>query len=137
MNKPVPPAKKTSSYRAYKRDLLWQIIVPMIVIALLFVAASVVTAMGEGGTLSQGADVSTIWLIIPLIIFAIINILILAGLVYGLAKLLDIIPTYTQKLQGYIRLIGEKIEAIADSAAKPIFTIQGFSASLRRIFRQK
>lgn len=137
MKKPLPPAKKTTSYLAYKRALRWQIIIPMIVITLLFVAASIATAMRESGIVSQWADVSTVWLLIPVLIFAIVNILILGGLIYGLAKLIDITPTGTQKLQGYIRLIGKKIKTLADSAAKPIFKIEGFSASLRRIFRQK
>ncbi len=137
MKNPVPLAKRTASYRAYKRDLRWQIIFPIVVVVLLFVAVSVTTAMRGNETVSQWADVSTIWLLIPLLIFAIINILILAGLIYGLAKLLDITPIYTNKLQGFIRLAGEKIEAFADSATQPIFTIEGFFASLRRIFRQK
>ncbi len=137
MKKPLSPAKKTNSYRAYKRALRWQIIFPMIVIALLFVAVSVAIAFRSGETVSQWADVSTVWLLIPLVIFAVIAILIFAGLIYALAKLLDITPTYTRKLYSLIRLLGQKIEALADETTKPIFLVKGISASLRRFFGQK
>lgn len=137
MKKPLPPSKRTASYRAYKRNLRWQIILPMVVVTLLFVAVSVATTLRGNETVSQWADVSTVWLLMPMLVFAVINISILAALIYGIAKLLEITPVYTHKLQGIIRLIGEKIATYADAAAKPIFKVEGFFASLRRIFRQK
>ena len=137
MKKSIDPAKRTKYYRAHKQNVLWQILIPMFIVVALFATASVFTAMSPAETASQWADVSTIWLLIPVIIFALVNLLILAGLIYGLAKLLDITPTYTQKLYGLILLAKKKIESFADSAAKPIFMIEGFSASLRRVFRKK
>ena len=137
MKKPIPPEKETASYRAHKRATFWQIIFPMIIVLLLFVAVSVTVATRSNEVASQWADVSTVWLLIPVLIFAIIILVILGGLIYGLAKLIDITPTGTQKLYGFIRLIGKKIESFADSAAKPVFIMEGFSASLRRVFRKK
>jgi len=137
MNNPLPPFKKTASYRAYQRDLRRQIIFPMIIVALLFVAASVAAALRGNETASQWADVSAVWLLIPVITFSMINIIILAALIYGITKLLGITPIYAHKLQGFIRLVGEKIAGFADTAAKPVITAGGFFASLRRLFRQK
>ena len=137
MKKPLPPAKNTDAFRAYKHALRWQIIFPMIVVILLFSAASIATATRGSEITSQWADVSTVWLLIPVILFAMLNLLILAALIYGLAKLIDITPIYTHKLYGFIRLVGEKLEAFADTAAKPFFKVEGFSASLRSIFRKK
>ena len=137
MKKPTPPAKKTKSYSAYKRASFWQIVFPMIVVALIFVAASFMTASGGGESIGQWASISTIWLLIPVIIFLILNLVILAGGIYGMMKLLGITPIYTHRLTGFIRLVGEKIEELADAATKPIFKLEGFSASLRSIFRKK
>lgn len=137
MKKSSDPGKKTTSYHTHKRNVLWQILFPMIIVVALFVTASVFTALSPAEAASQWADVSTIWLLIPVIIFALVNLLILSGLIYGLAKLLDITPTYTQKLYSLICLVAKKIESFADSAAKPVFMIEGFSASLRRVFRKK
>ncbi len=137
MKKTTPPAKKTSSYRAYKRKAFWQIIFPMIVILLIFVAVSVMTSTRGAETLLKWSAISTVWLSLPLIVFLLLNLLILVGLIYGMAKLLKVTPIYTYKLTGYIHLAGEKIAAFADSLAEPVIKTQGFSASVRRLFGKK
>ena len=128
---------KTASYQAHKRDFIWQILVPMIVVLILVVIASVFTAMRPPGTASLWADISTIWLLIPLLIFALITLVILGGIIYGMAKLLSITPVYTQKLYVLIRLLTKKIEDMADASAKPIFFVEELSASIKSIFGQK
>lgn len=137
MKKPIPPAKKTSSYRAYKRQAFWQIIFPISVIVLVFVAVSVMTSTRGSETLLKWSSISTVWLSLPLIIFLLVNLLILAGLIYGMAKLLKVTPIYTQKLTGYIHLAREKIVAFADAVAKPVIKAEGFAASVRRLLGKK
>ena len=137
MNKKLPFVKKTTSYKAYKRDFLWQILLPMIIILIMVIAASVFTAMRPPATASLWADISVIWLLIPVLFFALITLMILGGMVYGMAKLLDIIPTYTRKLYLLIRRATNKIEDIADASAKPIFFVEELSARIKSIFQQK
>ncbi len=133
MNKTLPPSKKTASYKAYKRDFLWQILMPILVALILVIIASVSVATGSDASTSRWADISTIWIIIPLFVFAFISLIILVGIIYGMAKLLDITPVYTQKLNALIRLAGRKIESVADGIAKPIFFVEEISASLASI----
>ncbi|MBT7190726.1 MAG: hypothetical protein HN916_11085 [Anaerolineae bacterium] len=137
MKKNLDPSKKTASYQAYRRDFLWQILVPMIIVLILVVIASVFTAIRPPGTASLWADISTIWLLIPLLIFVLITLVILGGIIYGMAKLLNITPVYTQKLYALIRLVTKKIENVADASAKPIFFFEELSASIKSIFGQK
>ena len=137
MKKNMNTSPKTASYQAHKRDFIWQILVPMIVVLILVVIASVFTAMRPPGTASLWADISTIWLLIPLLIFALITLVILGGIIYGMAKLLSITPVYTQKLYVLIRLLTKKIEDMADASAKPIFFVEELSASIKSIFGQK
>ena len=108
----------------------------MIVVALIFIACSFITASRGGESIGQWASISTILLLIPVIVFLIVNLIILAGIIYGMMKLLGITPIYTHKLTGFIHLIGEKIEEFADASTKPVFKLEGFSASLRSIFRK-
>ena len=137
MNKKMPFAKKTASYKAYKRDFLWQILLPIIIILILVIAASVFTAMRPPATASLWADISVIWLLIPLLFFALIILIILGGMVYGMAKLLDITPAYTRKFYLLIRRVTHKIEDIADASAKPIFFVEELLASIKSVFQQK
>ncbi len=130
-------SKKTASYQAHRRDFLWQILAPMILVLILVIIASVFTAMRPAATASLWADISTIWLLIPLLVFALITLVVLGGIIYGMAKLLNITPVYTQKLYALIRLATKKIENAADASAKPIFFFEELSASIKSIFGQK
>jgi len=137
MNKTLPPSQKRASYQAHRRDFRWQILTPMIVVLILIIAASVAVSVSPAASASLWADVSTIWLLIPWLIFAFIMVFVLGGLIYGMAKLLQITPIYTEKLYNLIRLAGQKVENMADATVKPIFFVEGISASIKRIFQQK
>ena len=137
MKTPTPPEQKRNSYRAYKRASFWQILLPMMVVLLIFVALSVVTSTQNTESLGKWAAISTVWLSLPMIVFLIVNLILLIALIYGMAKLLRITPVYTYKLTGYINLLGEKIASLADKVAEPVIKTKGVSASLRRIFRKK
>ena len=137
MNKTLPPSQKRASYQAHRRDFKWQILAPMILVLILIVIASVMVTASPASSASLWADVSTIWLLIPWLVFAFIMLVILSGLIYGMAKLLQITPIYTEKLYHLIRLIGQKLEEVADSSTKPIFFVEEISASIKSFFKQK
>ena len=137
MKKNIPPFLKTASYKAHQRDLIWQILVPILIAALLVIATSVVVATGTNATASLWADISIIWLLIPLLFISFIFLLTLSGLIYGITMLLKATPIYTQKLYKFIRLVTQKIENVADATTKPIFFVEGISASIKRFFQHK
>ena len=134
MNKKADSSKKTVSYQAYKRDFLWQILVPILVVLILVISASVAVAISPAPSTSLWADISTIWIIIPLLVSAFIFLIILSAVIFGMAKLLDITPIYTQKLTALIYLAEQKIKNAADASAKPIFFVEELSASIKSIF---
>ena len=137
MNKNSPPSKRTASYQAHKRDFIWQILAPIIVALILVIVASVAVAMGSDASTSRWADISTIWIIIPLLVSAFIFLIILGAVIYGMAKLLDITPIYTQKITALIYLAEQKIKNVADASAKPIFFVEELRVSIKSIFQQK
>jgi len=137
MNKKIPTSHKAASYQAHRRDLIWQILVPIVVALLVVIATFVFVATGSSGTASLWADISMIWLLIPLLFIAFITLIILGGIIYGMAMLLKATPIYTQKLYRLIRLVTQKIENVADEIAKPILFVEGISAGIKRFFQQK
>ena len=137
MKTPLPLPRKSPSYQSHRREFVWQILVPILIVAILVIAASVFAATRSENQASIWADIFLIWLIIPALFFAFILFILLAGLIYGMAMLLKVTPTYTQQLQELIRLAGQKIRNAADTTAKPIFFVEGISASIKRFFQQK
>ena len=138
MNKTTSPTQHNKEARqAHRRDLIWQIIVPMGIVAVIFIVISVLTAMRPETTASLWADISLIWLLIPWLVIALFTLVTLGGLIYGMAKLLQIIPTYTKKLLDVIHFIQEKLKLAADASTKPVFFLEGIAASFRNIFQKK
>ena len=129
-----PPVHE--SYKRYRRQLVTQIILPMVLTALLFVGMIVLISVAtfrDGGDVGRWAAISTIWIAVPIMIAALIFIVLLTGLVYLLKRLLNITPTYTGRLQDFIHKIAIHIKHAADATVKPVFFLDGIGASIKRL----
>jgi len=132
MTDPLPVERPT--LRAHKRQLAWQILVPFFVVTALILVVAVLVATGAADTRAW-ADVSTIWLIAPVLIFALFFAAVLGFLIYGIAKLLQVTPRYTGKAQDFFALLSTWARIIADGAAKPFVWFQQAGAILKSIFK--
>lgn len=135
MKTPQPPSRMTPSYRLHRKQFIWQILVPILVALLFLIVASVLVATSGNENASLGADISVIWLVIPVLFFAFLLIALLAGLVYAMAMLLKVTPTYTYKARLLTNQGLEAIERAADATTKPILFLGGISATIKRIFK--
>jgi uncharacterized membrane protein YhdT len=100
----TPPRPQHRSYQAHRRQIAWQIILPVALAAVAMIVAFVVITVGAArGTsdLGKWADVSTIWLAIPVGIGALIILGVLSAVVYLLGRILGVIPRYTVIGQKY------------------------------------
>lgn len=119
--------------RAHRRQFAWQILVPILIMTVLFLAVAVLVASGTISGSRTWADVSAIWLIAPLLIFALLSIIVLGFLIYAISKLHQITPNYTSKIQGFFGLISGKTRLIADGTAKPFMWFQQAGAIIKSI----
>ena len=134
------PQPVHESYKRHRKQLAWQIILPVVLAALLIVALIVliyVTTFNQGGDVARWAAVSTIWIVIPIMIGMLIFIVLLGGLVYLMKKLLNIAPTYTSLAQDYVHKAVAYIKRGADAVVKPVFFIDGLGASIKAFFGRK
>ncbi len=109
----------------------------MILAVLSIIAVAILTGIatfGTGGDSPRWAAISTIWLVIPVMIFGLLFFAILAGLVYLLAQALKATPPYTAKAQYYVNRGASEIKRFSDMAAKPVLFLEGLRASLKAIF---
>ena len=133
-----PPVHE--SYKRYRKQLISQIILPMVLTTLLFVGMIVLISVAtfrDGGDVGRWAAISTIWIVVPLIIAALIFIVLLTGMVYLLKRLLQITPTYTGQFQDFIYKIAVYIKRASDATVKPIFLVDGIGASIKRLLGRK
>ena len=140
MNEQPPYIEETPSIKKHKRQTFWQITFPLIMTVLLILAVAVLvgfSAFGEESGSGRWAAISTIWLVIPMMIIALIFLVVIIAMVYGMAHLLKITPPYTGKAQYYVNKAADKIQTAADTLTKPVMLGGGVLASLKALFGKK
>ena len=129
------PRVDTPTVRLHKRQFAWQILAPFLVMTVLVIAvAALVVSGGPSGTRAW-ADVSIIWILAPLLIFALLFVIVLGFLIYGIAKLTQVTPRYTGKAQHFFALLSTGTRKIADGAAKPFVWFNQAGAVIKSIFK--
>jgi hypothetical protein len=131
-----PRPVESPTVRAHKRQLTWQILVPFLVVTALIIVVAFFIATGGSATNRAVADVSTIWLIAPMLIFALLFVAMLGLLIYAITRLMRVTPRYTGKVQDFFALLSARTRIIADGVAKPIVWFQQVGAILKLILKQ-
>lgn len=136
-----------SAKQQHKNQTLWQIWVPLIaaILVMLFlcVMAVLLTARDASGDFNtKWAGISVVYLAIPAFFEGFIILLILAGLIFLVSKLLQYTPVYTQKASDILNNINFTLRQYSDKAAMPVISLKsawsGFTTLLKRItFRSR
>ena len=106
------------------------------ILAVLFLA--VLASVSAGTTaVTEFSQLSTVYLVAPVLIIGFV-VLVLVGLViYGLARLLDILPVYTRMTQGFFRQVAVFVRIWSDKIARPVLSTKtwwaGLEAALKHI----
>lgn len=127
----MPTERFSEAEQKHRREVLLQITLPMVIFVLLIVAVAVFAATGAPGNVSRWASVSLIWLIIPMIFVAFLFLIILAGLAFGVTRLVAIIPEYAHQVQDAFTKVGELVKQGSDTAVEPFLRVQSFVASIQ------
>ena len=138
--KDVFPEPVHESYRRHRKQRTSQIILPMVLAAILFIGMIVlinIATFRDHGDVGRWAAISTIWIVIPVCISGFIFLALLGGLVYLMARLLGVAPTYTGMAQDFVHKLAIRIRRAADMAVKPVFSVNGFGASLKALLGRK
>jgi hypothetical protein len=128
----------TSSYRLHRKQRFWQILFPVMLVILLILAVAVFVVLtaargNGGGDISIWADTSMILLILPVLVFAVLIVLVFLGLIYLVARLLNILPFYSSQAQYYADLVSSKIKTLAGKLVEPIIKVKSVTASINAV----
>jgi hypothetical protein len=123
---PVPRPERTS-YVKHRNDVQRQIILPIVLVSLaglgLAIFSGFAAARSNAGV-SLWADISIIWLIIPVMVLALVIMVLMLALVYGLNRLLKVSPHYTGLAQSYAIWLNTQITIWADKIIHPVLFIK-------------
>jgi hypothetical protein len=128
------------SYQRHRKQLISQIILPVVISSILIVGLIVlvnVATFRDNGDVGRWAAISTIWIVIPMMVAGLIFLIILGGIVYLLKYLLNLTPIYTGQAQNFVYKIFGYIKRASDAAVKPVIYIDGVGASIERFLGRK
>jgi hypothetical protein len=138
--KAVIPKPIHQSYKRHRQQLMSQIILPMVLAGLVFIALIVLIIMstfGGNGDVARWAAISTMWLASHVFVLEFVFLVLLVGMIYLLGRLLGITPIYTGKAQDFIHKLAIRIRLLADKLVKPIIFVDSVGASINRLLGRK
>ena len=129
------PERNPVTYKDFRRQITWQIIIPIVVGFLILVALGVLAALGGNAAVARWADISLIWLILSWILFALILTIVFAGLAVLVYLIIKGLPSYALQAQDLIFELGVKVREASDAAVEPVMRAQSYNAGLRAFWR--
>lgn len=107
----------------------------MIVIFIIMLTFAVLAAMSGPATTSQMADASIIILSGPILIFGLISLVLTVALIYGLLRLINVLPYSFYQVHQFLLLLGGHVNQVNNSLVRPFIRAKGFTASTRAFRR--
>jgi hypothetical protein len=132
------PSHISPTDQEHRHQVLWQIIVPLMVGALIVVGLGflVGTHFNTPVDVQKWSSVALIWLLVPVFIMAFFLLITIIGMIYLVGKLLGILPPYAKIAQHAINQGKLKVEAGADAAVEPVLRLSTIWAGLRALFKR-
>jgi predicted PurR-regulated permease PerM len=100
--KSTPQRALHPSYQLHRRQVAWQIILPIVLAGLLMIGFAILVGLSTfrgNGDVSRWAAISTIWLVLPVMLAGLLVLVALIGLAYLLGRLAGLIPPYSRQAQ--------------------------------------
>ena len=128
------------SYKRHRKQVLSQIILPIVLAGLVLIAFIVlicIATFGGNGDVARWAAICTMWLASHVFVLEFVFLALLVGMIYLLGRLLGIAPVYTGKAQGLVHKLMIRIRLAADAAVKPVIFLDSVGASINRFLGRR
>ena len=135
--KSVPPGgpriRNQRTAALIRRDVIWQIALPLGLAALVVLVIAVLLIAPVGAPVrSVWADISLILLIIPTGLFGLIALALVGGLWYLVFRIWRELPYYAKQAQDFVALATYRVSMIATKITNVILSIRSFAAGVRK-----
>lgn len=125
------------THARHRREVLWQITIPVAVGALILLALAVLAAFrATTDQASVWADISLMWMIIPAFIAMLIFFVLLAASIYLVVRLIGVLPGYFLVAHGWLLLAGDRLRQAEGKMVEPVLRAQSFIARMDALKRQ-
>jgi len=137
MNSPkLPPGLQRNilTQRLHKKQVLWQIILPLCIGIPVLFTLGILTIFSGSETVSHWADISLIFLLIPLMLMGLVISALIVGLIIGISRLMQYIPTYAHLVQQFAFLVKGRVLQRCNISVEPILFVRSTIPAIRVLF---
>lgn len=128
--------------RVHKKQILWQIWVPLLSAILIVLFLSIMTVLVttrdiSGDFNTKWASVSVVYLSLPVLVTAFLFLVILGLFIYLISKAIQFTPVYGQKAFEFLQIVRKVTLDWSDKAANPVIGFKSKWSGFTRILRKK
>lgn len=132
---PAPPERNPKTHAAHRKQVWWQITLPLVIGCLLLALAFVGViwaAAGANDQVSRWADISLICLTPLPIFFGLLGLGVLIGLTILTSKLLSALPGFAWRVHLFFAYLQQKTLKASNGLVAPALRLKGWTAAARR-----
>jgi uncharacterized protein involved in cysteine biosynthesis len=134
MQNPLNRLDDHPSYRIHLKQFWTQIMLPILIAVLGFIVVIVLISLATfhaHGNVNRWAAISTIWLVLPVLVAGLILLVLLIGMIYLLAQITSIIPSYSYQAQQITYRVETSVKSMAQMFRKPVMGLQELAKLVR------
>ena len=120
------PQPKRAAELRHRKQTFWQVYFPLLVVGLLFLTLAVLIISGASSapqTNQKLANIATMYLFIPLLIFSLPILALLIGLNYLVSKAFPYLPRYGSLITEKLEIVRTWIATWTDKASRPFIML--------------
>jgi hypothetical protein len=129
----------TSPAAEHRRQMIWQVWVPMIASTVIVLAVAVLAIVGtvQGSSqINHWGNISAIYLIIPILITGLVILALNAGIIFGLGKLYKKMPLWMFILHMRAAQMSVLVRRGSDAVVQPIMSVNSSAARVRALWKK-
>ncbi len=130
----LPRGSNHASYQLHRRQVLAQVLLPVILGALLLVGAVILIASAAfrgPADVGRWAAISTIWLVIPVMFLGVLVLAVLCAVIYLMAKFTGLIPPYSFQAQRIAYRVQAGVGRGTEMIQRPVLALRELGAFLK------
>jgi hypothetical protein len=129
----------TSPEADHRRQMIWQVWVPVIASAVIVLAVAIWAIVGTiqgSSAVNHWGNISAVWVIMPVLFAGILLLGVTVAIIYGLSKLLNKMPGWMITARTKVASLAVSVRRAADSATQPVMTVNANTARLRAFWNK-
>jgi len=128
------------SYQLHRKQVWTQILLPILLTVLVFIAVIVLTSIAtfrNNGDVGRWAAISTIWLVLPVMVAGIVLLIFLLAIIYLLARLIGMIPPYSDQAQRFVYQIEGYVKRGTEMIVRPVLFVDLIKSQIKKFMERR